>query len=176
MGVPQESDVALAYSMAFDPTLFHKRGEDETLKGGIVKSPNSYVFFAARALDRDASVKRFRHHAVRFSYWNPEKQKEGAGWIDFDVEMNDGSRRMIYVTPQQYLLTAVEEAMLEGAECVARQHKAHLIVWTEVDIFGPNPEYMKSVVRYVMDKIYLQFAKEDDHEAETPCHGNEGDG
>jgi hypothetical protein len=161
----EKSDVALDYSLTFAPTLFYRTCSQNCNKGGVVNAPNSYVFFLARILDQDRRVQSFRHQNERFEYWHPTLLRVDSSYFDFDVRCTDGSRRLLFVTPQSRLHTPPLDAMLEGAECAARALKAKFEVWTEMEIFGPNPEYMRSVIWYIMDKIYLKFGKDDETDA-----------
>jgi hypothetical protein len=155
MTQPSAKDVVLAYNMAFDPAVFARRDSYSCAKGGIIHAPNAYAYMMCRKLDADEHVKRFRHHTVRFPYWHPVLKREMGGYFDFDVTMLGGARRFLYVTPCLRVHTPIEEAMIEAAECVARDHKASFELVTEVEIFGPNPDYMFALIRFIMDKLYL---------------------
>lgn len=162
MGQATPNDVALAYSMAFDQATFHRRDEYRCDKCGVVRAPNSLVYMLCYRLDGDLRVKSFRHGNVRYEYYHPERRSVAGSFFDFDVRMLDGSRRLLYVTPCLYVHTPVEEAMIEGAECRARDLGAAFELWTEAEIFGPNPAYAKSVTRYIMDKLFLTVKEDED--------------
>jgi hypothetical protein len=155
------ADLALTYCMAFDPALHARAGEEPTAKGGVVAWVTAYHLFAARALDRDPAVAAFRYRAAKFRYWHPDKLKEAAGTIDFDVTRADGSRLMLCVCPEVARGTPAADALLEGVEVAAGEAGAEVAVWTEIDLFGDDPAYARALLKYVFDKTYLKYAHED---------------
>lgn len=151
-----KADVAIAYSMAFDKEMFARKEDYECQKCGVVHCPNSYSYLLCFRLDADPNVVRFRHKTVRFEYYHPEHEAVEGAFFDFDVDDKRG-RRLLYVTAQIHLHTPVEEAMLEAADSAAHDLGAKFEVWTEVELFGPNPEYAKSVLNFYMNKLWRNF-------------------
>jgi hypothetical protein len=145
---------ASAHSVEFDPDLYYKKGR-YTCDKGEVDAPNCLVYFAARRLDADPQVTSFTTNGAAYQFYHPAKKTILQGWFDFDVRMKDHSRRLLYVTSAHFVQTRDEEAKIEGAECAATDHKARFELWTEFELFGEKPEYMRSVVRFIMDRLYL---------------------
>lgn len=173
-------EISLLYSMEFDPAYHNRKDQYACAKGGTTDAPNSLVFFVAMKLDADPLVKSFRFGKVRFPFWHPEHKAVINDRYDFDVTMQDGSRRLVYVTSERFLMTKIEEAKVEAAESHAGSVGAAFDFWSEPRIFGDDPAYMRSLVRYVMDKKYLEYA--DDHdvppadaEGEASLGSDEGD-
>lgn len=145
------SDLVLAYRMAFEPRYYQLQRPVRTCKGGVVRALTSYVYFAAMRLDRDRAVESFKHRGVRYDYYDPERGKARWGYCDFDVRLAD-ARKLVFVTSCQFVGTPAEDCRIEAAECAASSLRAAFEVWTEVDLFGPNPAYMRSVVPFVMNE------------------------
>lgn len=150
-------DVAANYCLEFDPVVYFRPGEEQHAKAGLVQSPNSCVYFLARRLEANDKVKSFKISDIPIEYWHPIERTTHGTFFDMDVEYVDGSRKLIYVTPQIRMHTEVEETIISLAEDIAKTMKVGFEVLTEIEIFGDNPAYMKSIVRYVMDKLYLKF-------------------
>lgn len=145
-------DVTLAYSMDHDPAVFGRKGEYRCAKGHV-QAPNILVYFAARHLDMDPEVTAFRHARTRFEFYHPVSQKVAGAYFDFDVWLRGGGRKYIYATPCHLLHTPVEDSKIEAAEAHAGLDAFQLI--TEPDLFGSNPRYMRSLVRFFLDEPQL---------------------
>lgn len=149
-------DICLSYRLAFDEKLYFRRESFSSVKAGIVHCDNGLEYFLCRRLDVDPQVISFKVHHTRFQYFCPEDEVVQEATFSFSVTMRGGQERLLYVTSQNLIDTSIEEARLEAAECRAHDLGASYELWTEPEVFGPNPSYMKSVIRYVMDRLYLK--------------------
>lgn len=171
--VRDTKEISLLFSMEFDPSVHNKKGDYTCDKGGTTPAPNCLVFFVAMKLDCDPLVKSFRFGKAQFPFWHPEHKAVINDRYDFDVLLTDGTRRLVYVTSERFLMTKIEEAKVEAGESHAQSVGAEFDFWSEPRIFGDNPAYMRSLVRYVMDKQYLQFADEDEPQTAFGAEGDE---
>lgn len=139
--------------MAFDPLLYRRKATYEAQKGGKIDYPNSYAYMAARALDGNHRVLSFQYNKVRFPVSN------GPSLIyqhfDFDVKHDDGNRTLAVITTCDSRYKEREEAIIEAAEAHADSLGALFELWTELELFGLNPDYMRSIVHFIMDRKYL---------------------
>lgn len=146
--------------MAFDPALYARKSEYVCRKSGPVKGVNSYGLVLCFRYDGDQNVAKFRYGNVRFPYYDPELDRERSHAYDFDVRMTDGTRRLVYVTSERFLQTAREEAQIEAAEAHAQHLGAQFVLVTELDLFGTKPEYMRSLIVYLTERLWEKFPDE----------------
>lgn len=159
-----KADAILAHSMAFDAALFGRKADYHCAKSGLVHCPNSYSYLLCFKLDGDQHVRSFRHRNARYEYFHPDARATHGGYLDFDVRMIDGTRRLLFVTSCLHLHKPVEEAMIEGAEAEASRLKAKFEVWTELELFGESPAYARSVLLYFVNQRWKEFPDEQPEE------------
>lgn len=164
------SDVQIAHALAFDAELFRRKVTYVSRKGGVVKAINSYGMMAARRLDADRSVASFSYRSVRYSYYSTDDRTTFADFIDFDVTKADGTRLLVYVGSEAYMVSETEICRVEAAESYARRCGSAFAQWTEPQIFGDSPEYAQSVLVYMLDEVWKQSPPEEGGEEEPNVH------
>jgi hypothetical protein len=142
--------------MAFDEPLFRRKQDYECAKSGKIACPNSYCLAVCFRLDGDPRVDSFRFGVVRYPYFDPSSGLTRYRHFDFDVRQGKG-RTLLFVTSQYYLHAHKEESQIEAAEAHADQIGARFELITEPELFGDNPGYMKSLLRYYTEKMWERF-------------------
>lgn len=170
MGMSPRSDreaAHLNFSMAFDPALFSIRSQYSCAKSGVCACANSFCYVYCFKLDGDPTVEAFRYGQVRFPYYDPESRQTKYESFDFDVKLTDGSRRLVYVTTVSRLHTPLEESRIEAAEAHADLLGAGFRVVTELELFGTNLGYMRSIIRYYTERMWEKFKDEQEVDSQA---------
>lgn len=132
----------------FDSRFFEKTGEFDSRKGGKIPFESSYEHEAMWLFDGDFSVKTFEKNAVPFSYIDPTTGEEIVTTFDFLVEMTDGSEKVIDIIPLVDLQNEEIIARTDAGEMIAEEDDRKYEVWSEPQLYGPNPEYMRSLIQF----------------------------
>jgi hypothetical protein len=143
--------------MAFAPALFNRKPVFVGDKCAAVQCQNSYQYFVAKRLDADPAVHRFHHHGTGFKFVDPFTGKVRRNSYDFTAFLLTRAIRLVYIAPCKNRHTHHEEAQIEAAEAHAHDIGAEFALLTEIEIFGPNPAYMQSVIPYILDRRYERF-------------------
>lgn len=141
------SDASLAYCMAFDEELFALKPFFERSNGEMIPCRNAIVYALCMRLEVDRSIFSFGHKTPHYRFYNPVSNNVGKE--SFHLVANGEKGQQLYLcTAQKYLHTPMEEARIEAAESAALDLGASFHLITDMDLFGPDPEYMKSVLRF----------------------------
>ena len=134
------------YSNWFRRSLYLRKSSFHSEKCGTVTCHNSYVKQACRNLAQDKSVVRFACRTIEYEYFHPLENRVFKNRIDFVTQTRTG-KQLIQTVPVKFLDEEVMVARIEAMELKAQQLKIPLALWTEIELFGDNPEYAESVIR-----------------------------
>lgn len=128
--------VVKQYQNGFEPKLHHLRGWHESPKSGKVYFRSSYEKKAFLKLDADDSVKSYTTESVSVEYFHPIKQITSSYIIDLLVEYTDGSKKLVEIKPEKWLMDEVIICKIEAGGIKAQEIGATFEVWTEMNLFG----------------------------------------
>lgn len=134
------------YASWFRRSLYLRQSSHTSEKCEPVQCPNSYVKQACCKLDRDRDVSRYAFRTIEYDYFHPLENQIFKNRIDFVTQTRTG-KRLIQTVPVKFLDDEVMVARIEAMELKAQQLKIPLTLWTEIELFGDNPEYAESVIR-----------------------------
>lgn len=133
-------DVNLNYDLGFDPSLYYRTGNYFFNKCGNFYYTSSLMFFLVKNLDNDPNVKNLYVRKFPFKYFHPLKNSFCSDFYDVSTENTH-----YYISSQHFLNTQLENSRIYAAKI---QSDKNFVVITEPDLFGNNPNYMKSLIDF----------------------------
>lgn len=143
------STVANSFAKSFNPELYLRSKDFFGSKCSNIRTLTSYDYVLAQRLEGDSSVRLFKYRSISYRYFHPETRRTKEDYCHFQVVDVDWSTTLVYVCPEVRLHREVEIAKIEAVEMVADELGYHFSIVTELDLFGSNPEYMRSLIEYM---------------------------
>lgn len=152
---PNENTL-LGYRFGFDPQFFGWSNPFSCPKSGVVECPNIVLHFLCRHLESNPNIKQFGSSKRKFGFFDPKTGKIKTDYFSLEIVTKDQQNYLVYATSQAFLYDPAEESRIEAAEAEASRLKLKFLLVTEPEVFGPNPEFMRSIVNYIFNKGYLR--------------------
>ncbi len=145
------NDVQLLYAMEYDPLFFNRSLIFKSERFGPISCSNIVTYFLCHQLSQNPKVESIYNSIHRFKYFDPYKKHPMRKLFALDVVLS-GRKQLLYVCSVWDLYKKTEDYIIEAAESYAQHTGLEFRLITEPDVFGKNPEYMKSLVEYFLDR------------------------